>query len=217
MTTSNVPSSAAMAVLTNAPLMGLAMAYQDGVTPELAKVFAMYRRRMQLSLVPQKKQILGDVAMMRGHVLLKLVEKGDVVMARELQRQRPAGYTRPPRTESSYIYGLNTAAARGQLDIVRFLHEHDLAKCSTKAMDDAAANGDLAMVQYLHEHRREGCSLAGFILAEKHGHREVLDYLIAHRPQDQNKCPPADPQFVLHPLLTSATDALATLPACGVQ
>ncbi|KDO25812.1 hypothetical protein SPRG_08755 [Saprolegnia parasitica CBS 223.65] len=213
----NDHTTSALAVLTNTPLLQLVCAYQDGLTPELSSVFLMYRRRMQRSLVPQKKQILAKKDMFRGHVALKLVEKGDVAMLYELERQIPTGYARPPRNESSYVYGINTAAARGQLDVVRFLHQHDLAKCSKKAMDDAASNGDLAMVTYLDKHRNEGCSLAGYILAEKHGHRDVVEYLLAHRPQDQNKCPPSDPQFVLHPLLSSAADALAKVPACGVQ
>ncbi|OQS00531.1 hypothetical protein THRCLA_21680 [Thraustotheca clavata] len=207
----------AMTVFTNVSLMELVLSYQDGVTPELYKVMAMYRKRMEWSLVPQKHQILADLNMFRGHVLLKLVEKGDVAMFRELIRQRPSGYTRPPRMESSYIYGINTAAARGQIEIVRFLTENDLAKCSKKAMDDAASNGDLAMVEYLDKNRTEGCSLVGFILSEKHGQTEVHEYLLQNRPDDQTKCPESDPQFVLHPLLISAGDALAKVPACGVQ
>lgn len=55
-------------------------------------------------------------------------------------------------------HAMDTAAAFGHLKVVRFLQELGTLTCTTKAMDGAAQNGSLAVVRFLHEHRSEGCS-----------------------------------------------------------
>ncbi|KAF0692332.1 Aste57867_16589 [Aphanomyces stellatus] len=76
---------------------------------------------------------------------------------------------------------MNDAAARGHLDVVKFLHQHRVEGCSTKAMDGAAKNGYLEMVQWLHEHRTEGCTTQAMDNAAANGHVDILEFLHNHR------------------------------------
>lgn len=76
---------------------------------------------------------------------------------------------------------MDTAAARGHLDIVRFLHEHRSEGCTTHAMNMAAMNGHLDVIQFLDTHRSEGCTTLAMDSAAMWGHLEVLRYLHEHR------------------------------------
>ncbi|KUF86017.1 Pleiotropic drug resistance protein 12 [Phytophthora nicotianae] len=51
---------------------------------------------------------------------------------------------------------IDTAAAQGDLAMVKKLHEDGRWPCTSLAMDMAAANGHLDVVKFLHENRREG-------------------------------------------------------------
>ncbi|OQR92101.1 hypothetical protein ACHHYP_04063 [Achlya hypogyna] len=78
---------------------------------------------------------------------------------------------------------MDTAANRGCLSIVRFLHEHRSEGCTPAAMDLAAGQGYLDVVRYLHEHRTEGCTARAITSATVGGHREIVEYLVANRPE----------------------------------
>ncbi|GAM20440.1 hypothetical protein SAMD00019534_036150, partial [Acytostelium subglobosum LB1] len=72
---------------------------------------------------------------------------------------------------------MNSAAAGGHLDVVRYLHETRTEGCTTQAIDSAASGGHLHVVQYLHETRTEGFTHEAMELAGLGGHTPVLEYL----------------------------------------
>ncbi|TMW67935.1 hypothetical protein Poli38472_007607 [Pythium oligandrum] len=63
------------------------------------------------------------------------------------------------------------------LAVVKFLHEHGLARATATAMDSAASRGDLALVQFLHENRTDGCAEVAIDGAIANGHDVVVKYL----------------------------------------
>ncbi|OQS05335.1 hypothetical protein THRCLA_20651 [Thraustotheca clavata] len=200
-----IPTTVAMSVLTNHSLCELVLSYQYGVTKELSAVSLSYRRKLRRTpLAAQKHLILTQTDMFRGYLLLKLLEKGDLAHAKDLIAQRPTGYI-PPPVESSYIYGINNAVILRSLEMVKFLHENELAKATKDAMDTAAELGDFEIVKYLDQNRKEGCSLVGFVLSERHGHNDVVEYLEEHRPRDRNACPSADPKLLMIPAIVKNT------------
>ncbi|KAH9100552.1 hypothetical protein Ae201684P_006749 [Aphanomyces euteiches] len=71
---------------------------------------------------------------------------------------------------------LHTTANRsGLLDVVKYIHENcPEVQFQQSDMDDAAAVGDLEMVRFLHEHRKEGCTTAAMNSAVYYGHIEYL-------------------------------------------
>ncbi|OQR97822.1 hypothetical protein THRCLA_06849 [Thraustotheca clavata] len=183
-------------VLTNDSLTTLILSYQYGVTHDLSRVCRRQRRSLKLSpFAQQKALILSQPDIFRCYMLLKLIEKNDLHHAKELLRQRPNGYLAPP-VEASYIYGINNAAHLRDIEIIKFLHENQLAKATKDAMDIAASNGDIEIVQYLHANRKEGCSLIGFILAERYNYTAVIEYLNEHCSRDRNASPSVDPKLL---------------------
>lgn len=55
---------------------------------------------------------------------------------------------------------MDDAAMAGHLSVIKFLREHDIDQCSSRAMDGAAEGGHLKVVRFLHENRTEGCTVA---------------------------------------------------------
>lgn len=76
---------------------------------------------------------------------------------------------------------INVAAAKGAIDMVKFLLERRPDTCTPSVMDDAAANGHLEIVQYLHENRAEGCTKEAMDRAAISGHLDVIRFLHEHR------------------------------------
>lgn len=72
---------------------------------------------------------------------------------------------------------MDLAAENGRLDIVKWLHEHRIEGCTTKAMDNAAGNGHLEVVKWLHGYRTEGCSAWAFSYAIRGDHRNTIEFL----------------------------------------
>ena len=64
---------------------------------------------------------------------------------------------------------------RGDLDVVKWLHENRSEGCSIWAMDYAANNGHLEIVKFLHENRTEGCTTCAMdnAAADQSGIRNV--------------------------------------------
>uniref|UniRef100_A0AAV1TJ69 Ankyrin repeat-containing domain n=1 Tax=Peronospora matthiolae TaxID=2874970 RepID=A0AAV1TJ69_9STRA len=79
---------------------------------------------------------------------------------------------------------LDTAAAQGDLVMVKKLHEDGRWPCTSRAMDMAAANGHLDIVKFLHANRREGGTAVGMCSAAGNGHLEVVQWLYQHRSSD---------------------------------
>lgn len=76
---------------------------------------------------------------------------------------------------------MNQAAKQGFLAIVQYLHEHCTEGCTTKAMDSAAASGHLDVVQFLHTYRTEGCTKAAMDCAAEAGDLQVVKFLHENR------------------------------------
>ncbi|KAG6609000.1 Pleiotropic drug resistance protein 12 [Phytophthora cinnamomi] len=79
---------------------------------------------------------------------------------------------------------LDTAAAQGDLAMVKRLHEDGRWPCTSLAMDTAAANGHLEVVKFLHENRREGGTAVGMCSAAGNGHLDVVQWLHKNRSSD---------------------------------
>ncbi|GMF19971.1 unnamed protein product [Phytophthora fragariaefolia] len=79
---------------------------------------------------------------------------------------------------------LDTAAAQGDLAMVRKLHEDGRWPCTSLAMDSAAANGHLHVIKFLHENRREGGTAVGMCSAAGNGHLDVVQWLHENRSSD---------------------------------
>ncbi|EQC28834.1 hypothetical protein SDRG_13514 [Saprolegnia diclina VS20] len=85
-----------------------------------------------------------------------------------------------PTLTGSYR-ALDRAAGHGHGSVVRFLHQFRSEGASVAAMDDAAANGHVNIVQFLHAHRGEGCTTAAIDRAASAGHLQVVQFLLRHR------------------------------------
>ncbi|KAG9403325.1 hypothetical protein AC1031_005970 [Aphanomyces cochlioides] len=73
---------------------------------------------------------------------------------------------------------METAAARGHLDLVRYLYENGLGGYTTAAMNEAARNGHLEVVKFLYLHRLEGCNIESAMAeAARSGHLDVVRFL----------------------------------------
>ncbi|KAG2831237.1 hypothetical protein PC129_g12173 [Phytophthora cactorum] len=79
---------------------------------------------------------------------------------------------------------IDTAAAQGDLAMVKKLHEDGRWPCTSLAMDMAAANGHLDVVKFLHENRREGGTAVGMCSAAGNGHLEMVQWLHQNRSSD---------------------------------
>ncbi|KAJ3185541.1 hypothetical protein HDU87_000164 [Geranomyces variabilis] len=80
---------------------------------------------------------------------------------------------------------MNKAAARGYLEVVKWLHEHRQEGCSTIAMDLAARNGHWLTVKWLHENRPEEMSglVISYLLVFTSGHALLLFDRVAYDPR----------------------------------
>ena len=85
------------------------------------------------------------------------------------------------RTEGCTTDAMNWAAKNGHLEVVRWLHEDRSEGCTKRAMNDADGYGHLEVVRWLHEHRSEGCTTDAMVLAARHGHLEVVKWLHENR------------------------------------
>ncbi|KAL3657618.1 hypothetical protein V7S43_017422 [Phytophthora oleae] len=76
---------------------------------------------------------------------------------------------------------MDSAALRGHLHIIKWLHHYRDEGCTTAAMDSAAAYGRLDVIQWLHENREEGCTTAAMDSAAAGGHLKTVQWLADHR------------------------------------
>ncbi|OWY90627.1 hypothetical protein PHMEG_00041166, partial [Phytophthora megakarya] len=73
------------------------------------------------------------------------------------------------------------AAANDNLELVRWLHEHTQAGCTTNAMDIAAVRGRLDMLKWLHENTAAENTTAAMDCAAGGGHLDILKWLHSNR------------------------------------
>ncbi|KAF0699453.1 Aste57867_9995 [Aphanomyces stellatus] len=106
-------------------------------------------------------------------VLLDAAAMGHIPSFRFLLDQFPT---------ACHVNAIGSAAYRGHLNIVKFLHQ-DLRcpGCTTSAMDEAATYGHLDVVQWLHENRQKGCSARAMTAAASLGRLAVVQFLATHR------------------------------------
>lgn len=75
---------------------------------------------------------------------------------------------------------MQVAAENGHLEMVQYLHSHNVT-CTAQAMDHAAANNHMEVVQWFHENRSEGCSTTAMDLAAAHGYLGMVRWLYQNR------------------------------------
>lgn len=92
----------------------------------------------------------GDLAARNGHMFI--VQHVSVVF-----------------TEQAVV----SAAAQGNLEMVKYLHRNRTEGATAQAMDLAATFGHLDVVQWLHINRREGCTSKAMDGAACNGHIDV--------------------------------------------
>ncbi|KAJ8552589.1 hypothetical protein ON010_g9957 [Phytophthora cinnamomi] len=83
----------------------------------------------------------------------------DVDVSQRKKRKRGVWNTFP-NPEGGTTTAMDEAAANGNFELIKWLHENTTARCSQKAMDPAAGRGRLDIVKWLRENHSEGCSLA---------------------------------------------------------
>lgn len=71
---------------------------------------------------------------------------------------------------------IEAAATHGDLQLIRRLSEHG-AKSTPDAMETAAFRGHLDVLRWLHEFKDENCTEFGVNLAAQHGHLDVIQWL----------------------------------------
>ncbi|KAJ8571729.1 hypothetical protein ON010_g5107 [Phytophthora cinnamomi] len=85
------------------------------------------------------------------------------------------------RSTGCSVQAMNFSAARGHLEVVKWLHNHCVEGCTTLAMDNAAASGHLDVVKWLHFNRSEGCTTHAMDVAAQEGHLDTVKWLYANR------------------------------------
>ncbi len=75
---------------------------------------------------------------------------------------------------------IDSAASKGHLDIVIFLHENTDEKSTVKAIDLAAECGHFHVVKWLNENLEEGCTTKAIDKASENGHMKIVEYLVSH-------------------------------------
>lgn len=79
----------------------------------------------------------------------------------------------------------DNAAAKGELELVKWLHENKTEGCIVKTMNMAAVNGHLDVLRFLNEHRHDGCRTKACDGASGLGKLNILKWLCANMP---HKC-----------------------------
>src|SRR4029078_7852564 len=54
---------------------------------------------------------------------------------------------------------MDLATYYGKIEIVKYIHENNLVKCTENAMDMAAENGHFEVIKYLHENKIGECPI----------------------------------------------------------
>ncbi|GAM24502.1 hypothetical protein SAMD00019534_076770 [Acytostelium subglobosum LB1] len=70
------------------------------------------------------------------------------------------------------------AATNGHLDLLEYLHKHNIGKWTFEAKDAAALSGNLGVVRLFHERRRERYTKQTFLNACTAGQVDVMTYLL---------------------------------------
>ncbi|OQS02341.1 hypothetical protein THRCLA_05275 [Thraustotheca clavata] len=79
--------------------------------------------------------------------------------------------------EWSHSEAMDIAAALGDFDTVKLLHQAGISCCTVDAMNKAAGIGRLDIVIWLHTHRTEGCTNDAMTYAVAGGHIDIVKWL----------------------------------------
>jgi hypothetical protein len=101
---------------------------------------------------------------------------------------------------------MDCAAGKGLLTVVKWLHTHSPAGCTSAAMDSAAGHGHLEVVQWLHANRSEGCTTHALNNAVDNGHLHMVQWLLEHYPQTSDL-----PEAIRHAAAFGQLDVLVWL------
>ncbi|OQR95931.1 hypothetical protein THRCLA_07452 [Thraustotheca clavata] len=77
---------------------------------------------------------------------------------------------------------IDVASARGDIELLAWLHTNGHRKCSSNAMDMAADRGFYDVVTYLRAMDCDGATVAGFEAAVQHGYLDIVRYLYEQYP-----------------------------------
>ncbi|KAG2802331.1 hypothetical protein PC116_g23615 [Phytophthora cactorum] len=104
-------------------------------------------------------------------------------------------------------WALRLAAYNGELQKIKWLHDHGFRGFTCTTADDAACAGHTNLLSFLLEHRREGCSSRALDQAAAHGHIEVVRYLFSfiHGRNDAER----------HRVIAKASFAMTKAALCG--
>ncbi|KAF0699085.1 Aste57867_10321 [Aphanomyces stellatus] len=160
-----------------------------GVPLKLTKLLATDNLLVVEYLLAMAPQVVNCICPTTIQVAQSMLTKGHVIETGSLnllcqsnQNQTVLQYIHEMCPEANFTPdAIDTAAAFGQLEIVRFLHQTRTEGCTTAAMDMAAANGFDDVVRFLHENRTEGCTTKAMDQAARNGHLETLQFLHLHR------------------------------------
>ncbi|RHY46967.1 hypothetical protein DYB28_007970 [Aphanomyces astaci] len=163
------------------------LSFQSGIFDTLRPVYA-YRETMLHKWPRLAHKHIGHLEDPRS-VLFLLIEQNQLDGVQRLLRCRPRDWPTSPwprGTSSSPTFVLrphpmDSAAALGRVEILKFLHTASIGHCTTSAMDLAARNGHLEVVKFLHHHRQEGCTTWAANWAAEYGHLHVLRFLLDNR------------------------------------
>ncbi|KAG9405390.1 hypothetical protein AC1031_004498 [Aphanomyces cochlioides] len=150
-----------MAVLFDADLMHLITDFQAGIFRCLVPFFE--RDKNIDSFRGDELMFLLYISNQKARIWINVLREGKLALVQKLLRCTSKANRALQLHDSRYTTAANSrdildlAAETATLEIVQFLHEHDVS-CSKAAMDRAAARGHLDIVKFLHQNRTEGCS-----------------------------------------------------------
>uniref|UniRef100_A0A0G4IA34 Uncharacterized protein n=1 Tax=Chromera velia CCMP2878 TaxID=1169474 RepID=A0A0G4IA34_9ALVE len=103
--------------------------------------------------------------------LVEAAEKGDLSYIKQKSHAAERGFT-------SLV--MDTAATFGQMEVVRFLHQHRTEGCTYMALHGAVCHGHLDVADFLLKHRCEGIWAAALLTSLIHGDVGMINFLMTN-------------------------------------
>lgn len=113
-------------------------------------------------------------------------------------------------------WALRVVAYSGQLDKIRWLHEHAFQGFSAVVADAAASTGQLETLAFLHDEQIAQWTSRAMVLSATNGHLEVVRYLHEHRGRDGTLAARAS-QGMTRAALHGHHEVVAFLGQCGYE
>jgi hypothetical protein len=113
-------------------------------------------------------------------------------------------------------WALRVVAYSGQLDKIRWLHEHGFHGFSPVVADAAASTGQLETLAFLHDQQIAQWTSRAMVLSATNGHLEVVRYLHENRGRDGTLAARAS-QGMTRAALHGHHEVVAFLGQCGYE